>query len=670
MRGGAGFPLSLLVVCCAVFGLARDSAVIAKPQSSVPRTEKKYVLHVHPLTEGLDDAGEEPTLVSITMKASLWLPHGSAMDDDEHLSFNEDMDPFWVYVLRRRRFDTIEWSGCGGSWRPEWSAILHDRKYSVDKDTTELIHDLSHHSVCFLSALSACGYDNGENTGYGTVLNYTVQEGDTEARQHQQWLAQFISSLLSSPLTWTSDTPRHVRPIGALRSVSNLSGVTNNVKRQHWCSYHLAQHDALCTQHISALLKGGRIFRAGIFSILNFFSSRFHHFRLDASQIPLTGENGGEEAEITLSMRMAFVVHKADFDTMSSHWKTSLPAYADRLYVVLGGSVNQKLSSAIKTVAQSTKVAGISGRGWAEQGKKGDVADDVSKPATFQEVPTVHHYISSVGYDRGTYRLVVHPTRAAAGPGAGDARYGLSPGDTLEALVFFPLHIIRPSLYAMRSHVEGSAKLENVFFDDSANVLVVLVKVEVTEAHLRGGFANMSSSGLDGFVLSEFPYQFGWAGLKDMPHDANSNRILPQPLVRVGRRLKNTGSAVIGNRTLVRPHRCEAPKCTSISSMRIDHQASLERLMESLLRSAPEADNGVSCMCHYWVRCSNVAGTTIPVPDPAMVFNVVTIGLIFSALVAGGVTRSSRELFGGIREVEKRENRLVALFRYLRSFKK
>ncbi|EAN83917.1 glycosylphosphatidylinositol (GPI) anchor, putative, partial [Trypanosoma cruzi] len=109
------FRFSALLCVFLVFLLC--PVVIYAHASTVPRTEKKYTIHLQPLTEGLGDVGEEPTLVSVTETTSLWLPRGSAEDNDEHLTFNEDLDPFWVHVLRRRRFESLEWSGCGGSWR-------------------------------------------------------------------------------------------------------------------------------------------------------------------------------------------------------------------------------------------------------------------------------------------------------------------------------------------------------------------------------------------------------------------------------------------------------------------------------------------------------------------------------------------------------------------------
>ncbi|PWV00224.1 putative GPI transamidase subunit 16 [Trypanosoma cruzi] len=159
------FRFSALLCVFLVFLLC--PVVIYAHASTVPRTEKKYTIHLQPLTEGLGDVGEEPTLVSVTETTSLWLPRGSAEDNDEHLTFNEELDPFWVHVLRRRRFESLEWSGCGGSWRPDWSVTLHDTNSSMSESTRKLIYDLSHHTVCYFSALSACGWTGEEGTdGY------------------------------------------------------------------------------------------------------------------------------------------------------------------------------------------------------------------------------------------------------------------------------------------------------------------------------------------------------------------------------------------------------------------------------------------------------------------------------------------------------------------------
>ncbi|AAZ10783.1 glycosylphosphatidylinositol (GPI) anchor, putative [Trypanosoma brucei brucei TREU927] len=642
---------AMVVVAALLFLLCVTTRTQAlKP--TVPRTERRYTVHVQPLTTGLDDDGLESTLVSLTMTTSLWLPKGSAEDREEHLSFNEELDPFWVHVLRRRRFDLIEWSGCGGSWRPEWTSTLHNRKHPVDKSTAELIHDLSHHSVCSQSTLSACGWvstsSNGNNDGNATSA------GEEDLRHHHQWLAQFVSSLLSSPLTWWDDTPRFVRPIGALHSVpagnsvfasSGYSGKFGDVR---WCSYHHAQQDTLCTQHVTALLNGGRsgkdveeriprgIFRAGLVSMEDFFSSVFHHFRFEVKQSPTTeggearGNHTNEEAEIKLVMRMAFVEQNKKFDALSSHWKESFPEYAPSVDFITGSQLNAKLSSALQTLK---KIQG------ARSGNDNQALGNV------EVTPTAQHFISAVGYDRGTYRLVVNPTPEVPTSGNSNTKSRheqslmLQPGDTLEALLFFPLHLMRPSLHEMRAGAGLESRVENAFVDESANVLVVLVHTTVTETAMRPLEAGVQSNG---FVLCEFPFRFGWSANKDMPPDANSNRILPQPVIRVGRHVCSAGGKVGEGDKASGAQNCGMSRCASISNKRIDHQGSLESLMESMRR---DNNRKGPCVCYFWLRCSNVAGSTLPVPDPAMVFNVVTLGLIFSAIVAGGVVRSTKRLF-------------------------
>nr|CCC90078.1 putative glycosylphosphatidylinositol (GPI) anchor [Trypanosoma congolense IL3000] len=628
---------------------------------TVPRTDKKYILHVQPLVEGLDDEGKESTLVSLTATTSLWLPKGSADDREEHLSFNEDMDPFWVHVLRRRGFDLVEWSGCGGSWRPEWGATLYNKDFNVDKSTADLIHDLSHHVVCHQSTLSACGWVKSESSNSGDGVS---SFNDAAARHHHQWLAQFVSSLLSSPLTWWEDTPRFIRPIGALHSVRaekfNLSSKTDRPLLNgdtRWCSYHHAQHDTLCTQHVTAMLNGGRsgkdveehipqgIFRAALLSVEDFFSSVFHHFRFEVVQTPVTSQgNSSEETEVKLVMRMAFVEQNKKFGALAAHWERLFPAYADRLTLIVGPKLNSRLSSALQLVvkAQQGKTT-VDDKGTERKGPNGQLTGDVAA------TPVAHHFISAVGYDRGTYKLVVNPSPILPTADRKSNRaysaqpHMLKPGDTLETLLFFPLHIIRPSLHEMRSGVGALSRLENAIVDTSANVLVVLVHTTVTEEFLKSREGPTGEvSGGSGLVVCEFPFRFGWAANKDMPPDANSNRILPQPIIRVGRRTASaSGGSATGNGQNPNKQRCETSHCFATVSKRIDHQDSLERLMEGLRRQ-PTTE---PCACYFWLRCSNVAGTTVPVPDPAMVFNVVTLGLIFSAVVAGGVTRATRRLF-------------------------
>ncbi|RNF08832.1 putative glycosylphosphatidylinositol (GPI) anchor [Trypanosoma conorhini] len=659
-------PFRFLVVFCVLLGLLLGPAVGEARAPTVPRTEKKYLIHIQPLTEGLDDVGEQPTLVSVTETTALWLPRGSAEDNDEHLTFNEDLDPFWVYVLRRRRFESLEWSGCGGSWRPDWSVTLVDANSSVSESTRKLIYDLSQHAVCYFSGLSACGWTEqearGDNDGNASLSH------DILAQRHHQWLAQFVSSLLSSPLSWSKETPRHVRPVGVLHSVPGGSGAAAGLGSRHWCSYHLAQHDTMCTQHVATILSGGRsgkgreehipegIFRAGLVTVQDFFSSCFHHFHFGVSQSATPVENTAEETEIQLLVRMAFVARKRDFDALARHWRESLPSYAERLTFFVGPHVSATLRGAVESVSASLHATDAPGGGEAFARERRSTA---SEPT-----PTAHYYISKVGHDRGTYRLVIHPpittttTTANAGGGQASERWhGLNVGDTLDSLLIFPLHVFRPSLHEMYSGPDALSRLENAFFDGDANVLFVLVKTVLTKAHLRhqnGGANNTTPHGL---VVCEFPFRFGWAALKDMPHDANSNRLLPQPVIRVGRRVEAAGPEGLTDTASTRSYnanwtgRCTASRCASFASMRIDHQTSLERLMDSLSRNPSRSESGSSCFCYYWLRCSNVAGTTIPVPDPAMVFNVISLGLIFTGVLSAGVTRITRLLFD--REAEE-----------------
>ncbi|ESL10328.1 glycosylphosphatidylinositol (GPI) anchor [Trypanosoma rangeli SC58] len=378
----------------------------------------------------------------------------------------------------------------------------------------------------------------------------------------------------------------------------------------------------------------------------DFFSSCFHHFHFGVSQSATPLENAGEETEIQLLVRMAFVARSKDFDALAQHWKRSLSRYADRLTIFVGPHVDATLRNAIESVSSSLRVKNM------PQGKE---AFEKGQQSPAPELALIaHYYISKVGHDRGTYRLVIHPPITPTNVDGRQEKgrwHGLKVGDTLDSLLLIPLHVLRPSLHEMNLGPDGGSRLENAYFDDDANVLFVLVKTVLTEAHLRhlhGGANNTTSHG---FVVCEFPFRFGWAALKDMPHDANSNRILPQPVIRVGLRVETTVPEGVANTVSMGSHnaswteRCTPSRCALFASMRIDHQTSLERLMDSLVRNQSRSETGPSCFCYYWIRCSNVAGTTIPVPDPAMVFNVVSLGLIFSAVLSAGVTRITRFFF-------------------------
>ncbi|KPA82346.1 putative mitochondrial gpi transamidase component, putative (GPI16) [Leptomonas pyrrhocoris] len=726
------FRFSQLIVLLGLFvgllSLSLTDAVAteaARKGAYVPLTRRRYTMLIEELTGGLDEKGTRPTLVSVTEEKMLTLPAKSAaaaawegdaeaseIDTEAAatLTFDEDFDPIWYYVLRRRGFEHLDWSGCGGKWRPEWSIPKRSGTAPPGNEASELLFDqlhhyLAHHAVCTYSSVSFCGASH-----------------ERDAASQFQWAAQFISTLTSSPLSWTSATPRHTQPNGILLEshCDNVHRGTEDVNggaAAYWCSYHLVYHDTLCTQHVSPLLNGGRsgrgvqeglpqgIFKAVFPSFVHFFGSPFHHFTVKATQErrPANVSLGTPAVvELKVQLRMSMVAREqADLEALASVWARELPAYADggRLAIYVGpGGLSASLRAALpesaivsekdNEAAAPTKRASDDVAASTEDSGDGGVAVGWS--------PEVRYEVHSRGKDHGYLTVELQPALATLdaqvgvhvgdNANAGDAasrfhQYRLREGDVVRTLLLFPLHLIRPSLYNMESLV-GSTRLVHAHTDVSSNTLAALLETPVTAVHVAAyeaayaqallrhhhgssaGHTDRKRGRPEGVMLGRFPLSFGWTALHSMPPDDNGNRIVPQPVVVITRPFNTSESAAEeeGEKDFCAAQRDAGP---AQGVPPLDHVSSLAAMFQMLNHTfvwrdgkAPAAassagrnslvpsnlDGGAASTCVYWVRSTVASGTTIPGPDGAMVFNVLSLGLVFSAVGAGIFTRVTRRL--------------------------
>lgn len=700
--------LVALVVLLSCLGSAAAEGVVLSPSAPyAPRTSRRYTMMVEALPGSLDEEGDRPTLVSVTDEMSLTLPakvgapaawegdaEGSEIDESAaaRLTFDENFDPIWYYVLRRRGFEHLDWSGCGGKWRPEWSlstaaaagAAGQAGNTTADAEAFRRLHHyLAHHAVCTYSSVSFCGASR-----------------ERDAASQFQWAAQFISTLTSSPLSWTDATPRHQRPNGVVLQQPSHNGTAAapGEPRPYWCSYHLVYHDTLCTQHVSPLLNGGRsgrgvqeglphgIFRAVFPSFVGYFNAPFQHFTVKATQqrrpaVPAAGTP--PTVQLRVEIRMTMVVgSEEDLQALSDVWTRELPAYArgGRLQVRIGpGGLSRPLRAALRAAAVSDAQAPGDDEG-DDVGAAAAAADSEDSVAATSPAlgrsPEVQYQVHTNGKDYGYLTVTLQPALAlldahsgveaagqeSAGAGEGEidssaAAFGLQEGDVVRTLLLFPLHLVRPSLYNMESLL-GTTRIVHAHTDVVSNTLAVLLETRVTAVHGTAYDAAFAQSRLclqaagtaptrrckapAGVLLGRFRLFFGWAALSEMPPDDNSNRLVPQPVVAIHRA---ASSAFCQAR---QQQRLQGDAAASVYGVpQLDHEASLAAVFELLNGTSSRADaaapaTGESCV--YWVRSTVASGTTIPGPDGAMVFNVLSLGLVFSAIGAGMLTRVTRRL--------------------------
>ncbi|KAG5468315.1 hypothetical protein LSCM1_02295 [Leishmania martiniquensis] len=705
-----GFMLMWMVAAVMAAATAPSSPYTA-------HTSRRYSIMVEELTRSLDEVGTSPTLVSVAEETSLTLPArhdaAAAWEGDaeaseidgaaaEHLTFDEDFDPLWYYVLRRRGFEHLDWSGCGGKWRPEWSvpksprsldsrigdrAAPSNRNESTSALFGRLRHYLAHHAVCTFSSVSFCGASH-----------------ERGAASQFQWAAQFVSTLTSSPLSWTASTPRHSRPNGIV--IQNASSPASGGEGTYWCSYHLVYHDTLCTQHVSPLLNGGRsgrgvqeglphgIFRAAFPSFVNYFSAPFQHFAVKATQERIAGKGTATQSPIVrlkVEVRMSMVVDEgSDLEMLGDVWSRELPAYAQegRLQVHIGpGGLSQKLCAALPAAA----IVSLPDEDQAKAPPAAAPFASASSSCGIGRSPEVQYEVHTHGKNHGYMTVRLQPalalldaysggeaeTRERAG-GGDDCEAGVShsfllrEGDVVHALLLFPLHLVRPSLYNMESLL-GSARIVHAHTDVASNTLAVLLETTIAPVHLAafeaayahaqrchqmasGGAADAGACGnKDGILLGRFQLAFGWSALGEMPPDENSNRLVPQPVVAIRRAAALVDVDALGAAS--RSDFCEVQRrqAASVGAIpQLDHEDSIATVFQLLNstysrqggkrgpQSASMATLREDDACVYWVRSTVASGTTIPSPDSAMVLNVLSLGLFFFAVAAGTLTRLTR----------------------------
>ncbi|CBZ30383.1 putative gpi transamidase component [Leishmania mexicana MHOM/GT/2001/U1103] len=681
------------------------AAATASSHPYAANTSRRYSMMVEELTGSLDERGTTPTLVSVAMEMSLTLPakpgaamvwegdaEASEIDDAavQRLTFDDDFDPIWYYVLRRRGFERLDWCGCGGKWRPEWSI---SKALSAENENNSVLfgrlrHFLAHHAVCTYSSVSFCGASH-----------------ERGAASQFQWAAQFVSTLTSSPLSWTAATPRHSRPNGIViqRAPSHVSGGED----AYWCSYHLVYHDTLCTQHVSPLLNGGRsgrgvqeglpqgIFNAAFPSFVTYFGAPFQHFTVKATQERLPGNSTVAQpptVRLKVEVRMSMVVGDAsDLEALSEVWSRELPAYArdGRLQVHIGpGGLSQQLRSALPAVA----IVSSPREGQAIATPQRQASASASPSSRIGRSPEVQYEVRAHGKDHGYLTVNLQPALVLLDPHVGvDAEkhegsdgteegsglhhsFLLREGDVVRTLLLFPLHLVRPSLYNMESLL-GSTRIVHAHVDVVSNTLAVLLETTVATVHVAAyeaayaharqchemaggdGAGGRACRAHDGVLLGRFQLFFGWSALREMPPDDNSNRLVPQPVVVIHRARSSAdlGAAEASFQSdLCRIQRHHAASVGAIPQL--DHEDSLAAVFQLLNRSdaLPDGKRGsLSAMmatlkgddaCVYWVRSTVASGTTIPGPDGAMVFNVLSLGLFFLSAAAGTLTRLTRRL--------------------------
>ncbi|CCW66512.1 unnamed protein product [Phytomonas sp. Hart1] len=600
---GQGLPILWFVLLCLAFCLFVQPTH-GGGDAFLPRTRRQRTLHVGRLEPSMDDINKDVVLVSIAEELSLFLPFKQGSVDTialENLAFDGSFDPLWFYVFMNHKFEDLEWASCSGQWRPEWSSPLpyevddEDRFFTKENITTTeegsnsppVPHEhtfeyvryiLSHHDACSLSSFSFCAHS------------------DTESPTHQfQWVAEFMSTLLSSPLSWTDQSSRHSRPCGTIfQPLSDSPKSSTNMRNSanpsaSWCSYHQIFHDVICSHHLNSLLNGGRHFDGekgslpeGIFSAVfpsfnDFFSAPFAHVHFRAKQELQPGSAGEPtELELRIQTRMSFVLtNEVLINQTAMHWLKTLQPYSQggdlSIYVGRGG-LPKPLDKALpiehgqlRRILFPYKLA---------------VKPTVALPETLNMLPEeresalemlkhlsrpdVKYSFRPVGKDHGYLVVTLQPSlllsvcelsRRFSGvfpDKLGPAHMPFKEGDVVYSLLFFPLHLVRPRFYNMES-LAGSTEVENYMTDVSTNTFTILLKTKITSLHVEVYRLileravqrtqdcqdwEMESLELSGLLLARFQFYNGWTGLQEMPQNANGYRIIPQPIVFIEREVK------------------------------------------------------------------------------------------------------------------------------------
>lgn len=653
-RHGSWLPIAvgLFLVCTA-------ATAAAAPQTSV-----WHSIHVARLRNSYgDDASREPLLISVTERTSLFLTPEQMKD--EIFDFDDNANPLWFFTLRHRELDSLEWCGCGGRWRPEWSMpypVVNEEDEEEDESFFSLRHSLAHHVVCSFSSVSFCATTSARGNASSADSANEVTDLPNRANQKFQWAANFISTLTSSPLSWTAETPLHIHPTGIVSH--QLHG-----RPHEWCSYHVVYHDVLCTQHVSPLLSGGRhdshmqeglpdgLYRSTVPPLKDVFSTPFHQFHMRAAQS--IGPDG--RFEVRVQTRLSFVVwSEEEVETVANLWSAELPAFAARaaaspsqytLNVFVGrAGIPQILIDAVppELLVRPTAVS------------KAPVADSpCSEPDSQLEVS---YNVRSVGKDHGYVTVSLVSALAAmdeASPeGVNDRRCVgrttrlpvLRSGDRVHTLLIFPLHLLRPKLFNMES-LFGTTTVSWARVAGNSNTLAVQLVTTLTPSHIRAyekAYEQWRQGGrpadleAEGILLARMQFTHGWTHLGDMPRDVNSFRIVPQPIVFIERSVSQGG----GNLDCDQQCSLQHPMFSG-AGRSIDHGDALACIvgLEASSNLEEEARGGGQCVCRFSLRSTAISGTLIPAPDPAMVFNVLVLGLMIASLAVSWFMRSLRKLF-------------------------
>ncbi|CAD2214926.1 GPI transamidase [Angomonas deanei] len=613
----------VLLVLCASWVSAADRFVA--------KSARSLDLSLEDLTRSDDDV-EQPVLISLVDSSTVFVPTGARVED---ITFDEGFEPIWFYLLERQGFQEVEWSGCNGHWRSEWS--IHDEK---DDPLRHIRHEISQHVICSYSSVAFCGMPADAKS------SETVRGPE----EQYQWGAQFISTLTASPLSWTSDTPRHIRPNGVVVADDDV---------QHsdvpWCSYHHVYHDTLCTQHVAPLLRskyGGRHsadglqgpLRSIIPSLTTFFSTEFSQARLHSSQqhVAANSTYGQAGIEYTLNITMTFVVKQpSEKAEVAALWSSALPQYVHHKDVNVTVRIGSSGLDPVLMAALPTEL--ILPRGGAEKAApiSADAGKD-SEPDVFYELekPSRHVLALNVFLQPRQLQTTIPFEEYKKDKEAPRQTENLKVGDTVRALILFPLHLLRPELHLVES-VGGATEVEGSYVDTRTNTLAVVLRITLTEVHMKAYY-----SGLHGVLIARLYVTHGWVSLGDMPRDANSLRMLPQPVITVERSVATTAAAS-----------CSAVchKEGTFFSTKITHDNSLRHILEKIAtqhlskdwasRHRDRKDSKDGCVCSYSLRATNVAGTTLPVPDPAMTFNAMSVGLAYLCILGAALARLTQNLY-------------------------
>jgi hypothetical protein len=523
-----------------------------------------------------------------------------------------------VAMMEAANVTDFEWSACGGS-------LLG---VAAPDGGPRLLSPLWQREICSVSRLHVCGAADGSE------------------RRRLTKMGAWVGATLGSPFTAiiggaSNDAPPiHTQPTGVfLRSRASPSSVPSSsgskgTNRSGWCSLHYAEHDTLCTHHMSSfLLQPQDDATAELLEALPsaefFLSTAYHHFSIHAQRGAVQDAVGLATAEVvTVTKTLTFVVSWEDEVSAL----LALPAYRSQLLPALQASKARTDHQLLKVPAGSHEGGGggsVSAhqRLLQDDSASGTVLWDLFLHAEGGDDDDDHH---SRGNSAALRSLTVEMMPIVP------LKIGTP---ILHSLAFIP-----PPTSSMSSSGNCSVKLQTMLphFDSWSETVVALLQLTIqcregrdnqmsTSAPPASSAGNSSNRFFLGSVRLDLDLSF--VHQEQLPPNANKAFFLPNALLRYrldDKDLDETRAEWRGEGSGA------AEESGGTGIITLVPTDSFKRMFQLL---GTNAILGEPASAWTYQQASGVCVVTLSIGDPAMVFNAVALGMLGPTMLIGGLLR-------------------------------